>query len=89
MLDLETNGGLAPAALTKWTQAWLDEVTARTGVHAMIYVSPSFWKTTLGDTPSFAGTGNPLWIAHWTKNAAPLVPASNWNGLGWTFWQWS
>ena len=89
VLDLEADGGLAPAGLTKWTQAWLDEVTARTGVHAMIYVSPSFWKTKLSDTPSFAGTGDPLWIAHWTKNPAPLVPASNWNGLGWTFWQWS
>jgi GH25 family lysozyme M1 (1,4-beta-N-acetylmuramidase) len=89
VLDLEANGGLSQTNLTRWTQVWLDEVTARTGVHALIYVSPSFWKTSLGDTPSFAGTGNPLWIAHWTKNAAPTVPASNWNGLGWTFWQWS
>jgi GH25 family lysozyme M1 (1,4-beta-N-acetylmuramidase) len=89
VLDLETNGGLAPTALTRWTQAWLDEVAARTGVRALIYASPSFWKTSLGDTTSVAGAGSPLWIAHWTKNAGPLVPASNWNGLGWSFWQWS
>ena len=81
--------GFRPPMLVKWTQAWVDEVMARTGVHAIIYVSPSFWKTSLGDTTSFAGTGNPLWIAHWTKGASPLVPASNWNGLGWMFWQWS
>ncbi len=89
VLDMEANGGLAPAALVKWTQAWVDEVTARTGVEPLIYASPSFWKTKLGDTTSLASGGTPLWIAHWTKDAAPLVPASNWNGLGWTFWQWT
>lgn len=88
-LDLETNGGLSPARLVGWTQAWLGEVDARTGVHALIYASPSFWKTSLGDTTAFAGNGNPLWIAHWTTNPAPLVPASNWAGLGWSFWQWT
>jgi GH25 family lysozyme M1 (1,4-beta-N-acetylmuramidase) len=88
-LDLETRGGLSPANLVHWTQAWLDEVAARTGVHALIYASPNFWKTSLSDTAAFAGNGNPLWIAHWTTNAAPLVPASNWGGFGWTFWQWT
>jgi len=88
-LDLETRGGLSPDNLVRWTQAWLDEVAARTGVHALIYASPNFWKTSLADTTAFAGNGNPLWIAHWTTNAAPLVPASNWGGLGWTFWQWT
>src|SRR6478609_2553689 len=43
VLDLEANGGLPPTNLVKWTQAWVDEVMARTGVHAIIYVSPSFW----------------------------------------------
>ena len=88
-LDLETNGGLSPANLVRWTQAWLDEVATRTGVHALIYASPNFWKTSLGDTTAFAGNGDPLWIAHWTTNPAPLVPASNWDGLGWMFWQWT
>lgn len=89
VLDLEATGGLAPTALVTWTQAWLTEVAARTGVKPLIYASPSFWKTRLGDTTAFAGNGNPLWIAHWTKGAGPLVPASNWNGAGWSFWQWS
>src|SRR5665213_260946 len=31
VLDLEANGGLTPPALVKWTQAWVNEVTARTG----------------------------------------------------------
>jgi len=89
VLDLEANGGLKQAGLVRWTQAWLDEVSARTGVEALIYASPNFWKTSLGDTPIFAGGGHPLWIAHWTTNPGPLVPAANWGGLGWTFWQWS
>ena len=89
VLDLETKGTLAPTALVQWTQAWLGEVQARTGVSGLIYASPSFWKTALGDTPAFAGSGFRLWIAHWTKNAAPTVPASNWGGFGWTFWQWT
>ena len=88
-LDLESNGGLKPPGLVAWTQAWLDEVTARTGASAVIYASPSFWKTSLGDTTAFALASHRLWIAHWTTSAAPIVPASNWNGLGWTFWQWS
>lgn len=87
-LDLETTGGLAPAALQEWTQAWLDEVTARTGVRAVVYFSPNFWKTSLGDTPVFAQQGYRLWIAHW-KVAAPTVPGGNWGGFGWTFWQWT
>lgn len=89
VLDLETKGGLSQAALVTWTRAWLDEVAARTGLRALVYTSPSFWKTALGDTPLFAGAGSRLWIAHWTANASPLVPAANWGGLGWTFWQWT
>ena len=89
VLDLETKGSLTTANLTSWTQAWLAEVQARTGVSPLIYASPSFWKTAVGNTTSFASSGNRLWIAHWTANAAPTVPASNWGGFGWTFWQWT
>ena len=40
--------------------------------------------------PSFAGTGaSRSGSRTGRRSAAPLVPASNWNGLGWTFWQWS
>ena len=89
VLDLETKGSLSPTGLASWTQAWLDEVQARTGVSGLIYASPSFWKNSVGNTSSFASDGNRLWVAHWTKNAAPTVPASNWGGFGWTFWQWT
>lgn len=89
-LDLEVHGTLSVSALTAWVQAWLGEVYAKTGARAMIYTSPSFWKTYLGDTAWFAQNGYPvLWIAHWTTNSSPTVPASNWGGRSWTFWQYT
>src|SRR5581483_7287126 len=89
VLDLETNGGLKPPDLLTWTSAWLAEITARTGLHAIVYTSPNFWKNSLADSGILALDGTPLWVAHWTTASAPLVPAGNWGGSGWTFWQWS
>jgi GH25 family lysozyme M1 (1,4-beta-N-acetylmuramidase) len=89
VLDIETTGGLKPARLQLWARAWLNEVYARIGVEGLIYASPLFWKSALANSADFAAAGNRLWVAHWTKNAAPLVPAGNWGGQGWTFWQWT
>ena len=56
----------------------------------MIYTSPAFWKNNMGDTQTFAAAGyRTLWIAHWTTAAVPTVPAANWGGNGWTFWQYT
>lgn len=56
----------------------------------MIYTSPSFWSTYMGDTRQFADAGyTVLWIAHWTSASQPTVPAQNWGGHGWTFWQYT
>jgi len=30
-----------------------------------------------------------LWIAHWTSASQPTVPAADWGGNGWAFWQHS
>ena len=88
-LDLEVSGGLSVANLTAWVKAWLGEVTLKAGVAPMIYVSPSFWRTYLGDSAWFAQNGyKVLWIAHWTSASQPTVPASNWGGRSWTFWQY-
>ncbi len=89
-LDIEETGGLAPADLQAWVQSWLTEVNLRLGVHAMIYSNPSFWTNAMGNTTMFADEGyTTLWVAHWTSNASPTVPANNWEGHGWTFWQYS
>jgi GH25 family lysozyme M1 (1,4-beta-N-acetylmuramidase) len=43
----------------------------------------------MGNTTWFANAGyKTLWIAHWNVSA-PTVPAANWGGKGWTFWQWT
>jgi hypothetical protein len=55
----------------------------------MIYTSPSFWKTSMANTTEFADAGySVLWIAHW-NTLSPSTPANNWEGAGWTFWQYS
>jgi GH25 family lysozyme M1 (1,4-beta-N-acetylmuramidase) len=89
VLDLESRGGLTASQLAAWTQAWLDQVERRLGVKATVYASPNFWKTSMADSNALAAAGFPLWVAHWTKNESPLVPAGNWGGLGWMFWQWT
>jgi GH25 family lysozyme M1 (1,4-beta-N-acetylmuramidase) len=90
VLDLEVTGGLSPSLLTVWTWSWLREVKARLHVKAIIYASPHFWETALANTASFAAGGyRVLWVAHYTSAPAPTVPAQNWGGAGWTFWQWT
>jgi len=88
-LDLEQTGGLSVAALQAWTTTWLGEVTKKIGVRPMIYTSPAFWKASMGDSRTLADAGyKTLWVAHWGASS-PVVPASNWGGHGWTFWQYS
>ncbi len=87
-LDIEEHNGLTVAQLTDWVRTWLARVYSRTGVRAMIYSSPHFWRTYLGDTTWFADHGYPLWIAHWNV-PSPMTPAGDWGGHGWTFWQWT
>jgi GH25 family lysozyme M1 (1,4-beta-N-acetylmuramidase) len=89
VLDLEASGGLSSANLVAWAAAYMDEVKALTGVSGFIYASPNFWKNKLSNTSAFALSGYRLWVAHWTSGASPSVPAANWGGLGWTFWQWT
>ena len=89
VLDLESTGSLSVARLSLWVQTWLEQVVARTGIKPMVYVSPSFWKERVGDSPVVAAAGHRLWIAHWTKDALPILPGASWGGLGWSFWQWS
>jgi len=90
MLDLEVTNGLSPGVLQAWVATFLDRVYQRTGLHAGVYVSPSFWQTYLNDTASIASLGyGVLWIADWTAAPTPWVPASDWGGLGWTLWQYS
>ena len=90
VLDLERTGNLSQAALTAWVKEYLERVYQRTAVRAVIYCSPNFWRTYLGDTTWFAANGyDILWVAHWTAAPAPSVPGGAWGGHGWTFWQYT
>jgi GH25 family lysozyme M1 (1,4-beta-N-acetylmuramidase) len=89
VLDLERTGNLTDTQLIAWVKAWLGRVYERLGVRAMIYASPSFWKNDMGNTRWFADNGYAmLWVAHW-NTTSPSVPATNWGGRSWTFWQYS
>jgi GH25 family lysozyme M1 (1,4-beta-N-acetylmuramidase) len=88
-LDLEATGNLSAHLLEAWTEAWAQEIYARLGVHPLVYSSPSFWQAHLADSTAIAAAGTSLWIAHWTSASKPWIPAQNWDGFGWTFWQWT
>lgn len=88
-LDVERTGGLTQEQLTDWILAWLGEVTARLGVRPMVYTSPNGWESRTGDATAVADAGyTVLWVAHWGVSS-PTMPANDWNGNGWTFWQYS
>jgi GH25 family lysozyme M1 (1,4-beta-N-acetylmuramidase) len=90
VLDLEVNGGLSPVELQEWVKGYLGRIYERTGARGVIYTSPSFWRNSMADTSWFAANGyRTLWVAHWTSGPAPSVPAWNWGGIGWTFWQYT
>jgi GH25 family lysozyme M1 (1,4-beta-N-acetylmuramidase) len=73
-----------------WVSTWLQIVSSATGVKPMIYTSPNFWTNSMGNTQMFAQGGyTVLWVAHWTSASQPTVPANNWGGHGWTFWQYT
>jgi GH25 family lysozyme M1 (1,4-beta-N-acetylmuramidase) len=90
VLDLEDTGGLSSSALQTWVKAFLQRIHDRTGVRAVIYVSPAFWSSKMGNSNWFAKNGyEVLWIAHWTTAKSPSVPAESWGGKSWTFWQYT
>lgn len=90
VIDLETAGSMTVTARVEWVRAFLARLHERTGARAIIYTSPAWWSKYMGDTTWFAENGyGVLWVAHWTTATAPLVPAANWGGRSWTFWQYT
>ncbi len=66
-------------------QQWLNKVESATERKPIIYTSPGFWSQYMENSQAF--TNYPLWLAHYTTQPEPTVPANNWGGKGWTFWQ--
>ena len=91
-LDIEISNvpaGMKPAVLEGWVRAWLNRVTSRLGVRPMIYGSQHMFEELLGNTTWFADNGFPLWFAWPRKDLPNVLPANDWQGQGWTFWQWT
>jgi GH25 family lysozyme M1 (1,4-beta-N-acetylmuramidase) len=90
VLDIEKNEqNMSKARITAWILDWLDRVTERLGVRPMVYTSPNGWLNRTGDTTAVVDAGyTVLWVAHWGVSQ-PTVPAENWGGNGWTFWQYT
>ena len=89
VLDIERTGGLSQAEVTEWILRWLGRVTERLGVRPIVYTSPNGWETRTGDTTAVAAAGyTVLWVAHWGVSS-PRLPADEWNGNGWAFWQYT
>ncbi|MBS1954391.1 MAG: glycoside hydrolase family 25 protein [Cyanobacteria bacterium SZAS-4] len=63
---------------------WLERVKSVLGIPPIIYLSSSFPGDVLTDAHELAAY--PLWLAHYTKHPAPVVPAP-WQTY--TFWQHS
>jgi GH25 family lysozyme M1 (1,4-beta-N-acetylmuramidase) len=88
VLDVERTGDLNRRQLVTWMLTWLGRVAERTGVQPMVYTSPNGWTQRTGDTSAIADAGYALlWVAHWNVTS-PTVPANDWAGNGWTFWQY-
>jgi GH25 family lysozyme M1 (1,4-beta-N-acetylmuramidase) len=88
VLDIERTGGLTEAEVTTWILTWLGRVTERLGVRPIVYTSPGGWDARTGDTTAVADAGyTVLWVAHWGVEV-PRLPANDWQGNGWTFWQY-
>ncbi len=92
VLDMEMNRipkGMPAGVLLDWARVWLNRVAVRTGVRPMVYGSQYLFQTMLGNSTWFADHGFPLWFA-WPRTPLPKsMPAHDWQGQGWTFWQYS
>jgi len=90
VLDLESTGGLGTWSLKYWVQSYLARIQYRLGVKGIIYTYPSFWRTYMGNATWFAANGyKVLWIPTGGVSTPTSLPANNWNGYWWTFWQWT
>ncbi|MBA3458043.1 MAG: hypothetical protein H0T42_33480 [Deltaproteobacteria bacterium] len=81
VIDVEADGGLAPATVASRVKQLFDLVKAGTGIAPIIYTGKYFWRDEVGGSRTFSDS--PLWIAQYT-NQCPDLP-SPWTR--WTFWQ--
>ncbi|MDQ1682647.1 MAG: lysozyme [Frankiaceae bacterium] len=87
VLDLEESGGLTPAQLILWTQAWVDTVRNATGRVPIIYTYPNFWQYAMAGSEAFHSY--PVWMADYrAPTVGPYLPVQG-NWPSWSFWQFT
>jgi lysozyme len=80
VVDIERLDGMAPAAMRKELQAFVDHIEAKTKVRPIIYTGLSFYTDYLkGYFDDY-----PLWIAHYNREKLDVGSDTNWK-----FWQHS
>jgi lysozyme len=83
VIDVEADGGLAPATVAARVRTWVDRVKTKLGVDPIVYTGKYFWRDEVGAPSGYAN--NPLWIAQYTS-LCPDIPEP-WTR--WTFWQYT
>jgi len=72
---------------------FLETVESILGKKPMIYTSPGFWssygKNKITGRFDASWSYYPLWVAHYTSAAAPMVPEPWKSSSDWLFWQYS
>ncbi len=83
VIDVETTDGMPTPQAVQAVEEWIAHVEANTGRRTIIYTGSYFW-----DDNSFGSSlsSYPLWTAHYTSAACPLV-SDGWDH--WTFWQYT
>ncbi len=85
VVDFENRiAGLTRAAASSALKLFVERLQVISGRLPMIYTSPGYWNE-FGTTDTF-WTKYPLWLAHYTTAAEPLIP-SPWQS--WLFWQYT
>ena len=89
--DLEDAEGLDKAALMGWTEKFWREFEELSGLSEKLgcYTSPGFLNRSMNLTNWLKL--RPLWVAHWTTAATPVLP-NEWSAIHnpktWKLWQW-
>lgn len=75
--------GLTQKQMGEFTNSFVNQYKARTGVYPTIYTAKSWWNTCVGDT--YTNTATPLWLASYTTTMSKIP-------LPWTkhaIWQYT
>lgn len=83
VIDVEADGGLAPATVAAKVKQWIDHVEAAIGKRPIIYTGFYFWRDQVGAPDE---TASPLWHAQYSTAACPNI-APPWQD--WAFWQYT